>query len=201
VILPYDVRLRPATADDVPAMASLETQSFGPAAWSPLMLVDELAAPGRVYLAAIKDGDLIGFGGAYLGPDTADVMTIEVGGTFRGRGIGRGILQALIEAAREAGCRDMMLEVRVDNAVAIGLYERLGFQRIGLRRGYYQPENADALTMRLELRPSVGPVGGAGGIGAAGTVAGGAGAAGTGAAGAAAGGAEAGGTEAAGAAE
>jgi ribosomal-protein-alanine N-acetyltransferase len=78
-------------------------------------------------------------------------MTIGVASALQGRGVGRQLMAALVDLARDLGARSVLLEVRVGNDPAIALYERFGFVRIGRRRGYYQPENADAWTMRLEL--------------------------------------------------
>uniref|UniRef100_UPI0015EFFD8C GNAT family N-acetyltransferase n=1 Tax=Streptomyces phytophilus TaxID=722715 RepID=UPI0015EFFD8C len=63
-------------------------------------------------------------------------------------GLGPRLLEALLAAARRFGCREVLLEVRVDNERAQRLYERHGFAVIGVRRGYYQPGNVDALVMR-----------------------------------------------------
>ena len=66
--------------------------------------------------------------------------------------VGAGIFRtpSLVAGAAD-GAASVLLEVRVDNAPALHLYEALGFERLGRRRGYYQPENVDAWTMRLPL--------------------------------------------------
>ena len=80
-------------------------------------------------------------------------MTIGVGRSFQRRGIAAMLLQSLIESAKRQGAKRMLLEVRVDNVPALGLYERFGFIRMGLRKRYYQPEGIDAYTMSLDLEP------------------------------------------------
>jgi ribosomal-protein-alanine N-acetyltransferase len=82
---------------------------------------------------------------------SADVLTIAVAGDCWGQGIGSALLEALIGAARRRRCAEVFLEVREDNPRARGLYLRRGFVEIGVRRGYYQPANVDAIVMRKDL--------------------------------------------------
>jgi ribosomal-protein-alanine N-acetyltransferase len=84
----------------------------------------------------------------------AEVLTIAVPPWARRRGVGRALMAAAMGAARAAGARVMFLEVDVANTPAVALYERLGFERAGLRRAYYDrgpSGRADALVMRLDL--------------------------------------------------
>jgi ribosomal-protein-alanine N-acetyltransferase len=147
-------RLRALTPQDLPRVAELERELFGASAWSPAMLAEELGGPGRHYVAAVTSSgpaDLIGYAGLWFDGDDAQVMTIGVAGAHQGSGVGGQLMAALVDRARELGARSVLLEVRVDNEPALALYERFGFVRMGRRRGYYQPENADAWTMRLDL--------------------------------------------------
>ena len=70
------------------------------------------------------------------------------------RGVGGLLLDALLAAAREGGASAVLLEVRADNEPAKALYAARGFERIGVRRRYYQPEDVDALVLRLRLTGS-----------------------------------------------
>jgi ribosomal-protein-alanine N-acetyltransferase len=83
-------------------------------------------------------------------------MTIGVDTRAQRAGIGRALLQALVDAAQAQRARRVLLEVRVDNEPAKGLYRRFGFRPMGLRRHYYQPEDVDAVTMRLDLKATTG---------------------------------------------
>jgi ribosomal-protein-alanine N-acetyltransferase len=152
------VLLRPLTAVDLPKVVTLEGDLFGLSAWSGVMLAEELDGPGRWYVAADLPAEpasraerLVGYAGLWFDGDDAQVMTIAVASSQQGRGIGGALLAALVRRAKDVGARSVLLEVRVDNLAALALYERFGFQRLGLRRGYYQPENIDAWTMRLAL--------------------------------------------------
>lgn len=147
--------LRAMADGDVPAVAVLEREVFGNEAWSAEMLSGELAAPAGItyYLVAEDGGKLVGYGGL-LGPPAgpqADVVTLAVAPGQWGRGIGTGLLNGLLAEAARRGCRDVFLEVRVDNERAQRLYRRNGFANVGIRRGYYQPSGADALVMRRVL--------------------------------------------------
>lgn len=150
-----DVAYRKLRRADVARVASLERALFGPGAWSRAMLQEELAAPGRAYVAAVGGGDVVGYAGIALGSD-AEIMTIGVDEPWRRRGIGAALLGAMLDAARAAGCRRVFLEVRTDSEGPRRLYERAGFRGVAIRRGYYQPEDVDALVMRLDLGPPAG---------------------------------------------
>jgi [ribosomal protein S18]-alanine N-acetyltransferase len=150
-----EVVLRPIVPDDLDRLSALEVELFGAGAWSTTMLADELAGPGRWYVGAVRGGaagqDLIGYAGIWDDGDDVQVMTIGVAREAQGHGVGGMLLGALLEHARQVGAGSAFLEVRVDNVPALALYERFGFERIGRRRRYYQPEDVDAWTMRLEL--------------------------------------------------
>ena len=98
-----------------------------------------------------------GYAGYWYDGEDAEIMDVGVGRAYQRRGIAAAMMAYLIDSARKRGARRMLLEVSVENAPAIALYERLGFGRIGLRRRYYQPEGIDAHVMALDLNPR--PVG------------------------------------------
>lgn len=139
---------------DVDQVVRLEQELFGRSAWTRAMILDELDGPGRWYVgvdAGGQDGTdrLVGYAGLWFDGDVAQVMTIGVAVAAQRRGLGALLLTALVDRAWELGAQAVLLEVRVDNAPAIALYERFGFETIGRRRRYYQPEDVDAFTMRL----------------------------------------------------
>jgi len=136
----------------VPALDVLEKQLFGAAAWSTDSLAQEVVGPGRWYVGAqYGAGPLVGYAGLWFDGVDAQVMTIGTAAAHQGTGVGRALLDALVARARELGAPSVLLEVRVDNEPALRLYEAVGFEKLGMRRGYYQPENKDAWTMRLDL--------------------------------------------------
>lgn len=138
---------------DVEALLPLEADLFGGLAWSAETFWSELAAPGRWYVVAVDGGDTesvpLGYAGLAASGPEADVQTIAVTRAAQGRGVGAALLRGMVDEATARGSSSLLLEVRADNAPAIGLYVRYGFERIAVRRGYYQPGNVDAHIMRL----------------------------------------------------
>jgi len=135
---------------DIEPVMALEVELFGDEAWSPTMFWSELAEhASRHYLVVSAGERIVAYAGlcAYP-PHESYVQTIAVAPDTQGQGLGTRLLTALIDESQRRGCTRLDLEVRADNDDAIRLYERHGFQRIGLRRGYYQPSGVDAVVMR-----------------------------------------------------
>ncbi|WP_445518414.1 ribosomal protein S18-alanine N-acetyltransferase [Streptomyces sp. NEAU-174] len=139
---------------DLERVMELEEELFPEDAWSRGMFWSELAhARGRDatrhYVVAEEGARLAGYAGLAVVDRTGDVQTIAAARDHWGTGLGARLLTDLLTAATAFECREVLLEVRVDNARAQRLYERFGFEPIGIRKGYYQPGNVDALVMRL----------------------------------------------------
>lgn len=101
--------------------------------------------------SASGDPDVLGYAGLCVyGPDDAWVQTLAVRRDRQGRGHGALLLDDLLAEAARRGARRVSLEVRADNAHAQRLYARRGFEAVGLRKGYYQPSNTDAVVMVRE---------------------------------------------------
>ncbi|MGV0741356.1 ribosomal protein S18-alanine N-acetyltransferase [Mycolicibacterium sp. XJ870] len=140
------------TRTDAARCAELETQLFaGDDPWPARAFLGELAANHTRYIAARSDGKLVGYAGiARLGrvrPFEYEIHTIGVDPDYQGRGIGRQLLNDMLEFA-SGGM--VFLEVRTDNEPAIKLYESAGFVNVGLRKRYYRASGADAYTMQLQ---------------------------------------------------
>ena len=138
------------TLADAERCAQLEAVLFpGDDPWPTAAFVRELGAKHNHYVAARTADTLIGYGGiSRLGrtpPFEYEVHTIGVDPAYQGRGIGRRLLDELLNVAAGAVVH---LEVRTDNATAIALYRSVGFTDVGLRRRYYRVSGADAYTMR-----------------------------------------------------
>jgi [ribosomal protein S18]-alanine N-acetyltransferase len=149
--------LRPMRWWDIEPVLALEHALFPEDAWTPGMFWSELALVGghgavRHYTVAEAADRVVGYGGFAANGSTGDVQTIAVARELWGTGVGARLLEDLLAAAGAYGCGEVLLEVRVDNPRAQRLYERYGFKVIGLRRGYYQPGNVDALVMRRDQK-------------------------------------------------
>jgi ribosomal-protein-alanine N-acetyltransferase len=126
----------------------LEHQLFTDDRWTARTYWSELGQlDTRHYLVAVDDGDVVGYAGLCDYPDEAFVQTLAVAADVQGRGVGSALLTALLDEAGRRRQSRVSLEVRADNDRAIGLYERFGFRRAGVRRRYYQPSGTDALVM------------------------------------------------------
>ncbi|MBV8927675.1 MAG: ribosomal protein S18-alanine N-acetyltransferase [Mycobacteriaceae bacterium] len=142
------------TRADVARCAELEKQLFdGDDPWPASAFLHEMSSRHNHYVAARTDDKLVGYGGiARLGllpPHEHEVHTIGVDPAYQGQGIGRRLLDALLDFA---GRGPVYLEVRTDNAAAIALYRSAGFVEVGLRKRYYRVSGADAYTMRRDPR-------------------------------------------------
>jgi ribosomal-protein-alanine N-acetyltransferase len=128
----------------------IEADLFGTEQWSSAMFWNELAN-GHYYLVAVDgDDEVIGYAGLSSDAEAAWVQNIAVRRDRQRYGVGRALLEALLAEARRRDVPAVLLEVAVDNGPAQRLYDAYGFQIVGLRRGYYQPSNTDALVMRRE---------------------------------------------------
>jgi ribosomal-protein-alanine N-acetyltransferase len=125
----------------------IEDDLFGAEKWSPGMFWNELAQR-HFYLVATDDGEVAGYAGlAVIDPSEAWVQNIAVRRRSQRHGVGRQLLEALLAEAKRREVTRTLLEVAVDNAPAQRLYATYDFEPVGLRRGYYQPSNTDALVM------------------------------------------------------
>ena len=142
------VQLVPMKWWHIEEVAQLEQQLFPVDAWSIEQFWAEMAQATRYYFLAVDDSAVLGYAGLFaLAPD-ADVQTIAVSPHAQGKGVGRLLLEELIDQAIARDCSQLVLEVRSDNDAALSMYTRRGFERISIRRDYYASA-VDALVMRL----------------------------------------------------
>ena len=142
----------PATAADLPAMASVHAQAFDKP-WDEATLAEMLGGAGA-YAFVSQDGDPTGLVLCRAMGGEAEVMTLAVPPWARRRGVGAALMAAAMDEARARDAGVMFLEVDVGNEAAVTLYGRLGFAPAGLRKAYYDrgaDGRADALVMRLDL--------------------------------------------------
>lgn len=145
------VRLRAMTLADVPGVVDVERGSYA-FPWSEGVFRDCVRV-GYVCRVVEHGGVISGYGIMSYGAGEAHILNVCIRGDLRSRGVGRKLLDYLIERARLAGMQDVFLEVRPSNPIAIRLYESLGFVRVGVRKGYYQAVDGreDAYVYRLIL--------------------------------------------------
>jgi len=146
------ITYRQANAFDLPVFVSLDKELFPYSPWSASQYKEEFSSPTRHFVVAIDEArNIIGYAGVFApGGAEADVLTVGVIPAQRGKGIARQLMRMITEWAIAQGSIAMMLEVKVDNIEAIGLYESLGYSKLNIRKDYFGA-GLDALVMRLDL--------------------------------------------------
>ena len=135
---------------DVAAVAELERQCFSDP-WSEQSIASEVVNPLSYWLVAEENEAVIGYIGSQSVLDAADVMNIAVSSDYRRQGVGQALVCALSDYLKQQKVIALLLEVRVSNAPANALYEKLGFVQVGRRPRYYHNPREDALILRKEL--------------------------------------------------
>jgi len=146
------LELKTATPEDAPDMAGVHAQAFD-TPWDENDFEDLLDGDG-VFGFVVRGADPAGVLICRAAAGEAEILTVGVAPWARRQGVGLALMTAAVGVARQAGAEAMFLEVDVDNAPAVALYEGLGFVRAGLRKAYYDRGangRADALVMRLDL--------------------------------------------------
>lgn len=100
-----------------------------------------------VFFLAKKAGVAVGYAGMYTVLDEGYVTNIGVMPDFRRQGLGRKLLEKLVEYSQEKSLSFLSLEVRVSNFAAINLYKDFDFKEVGKRKGFYSSPKEDALIM------------------------------------------------------
>lgn len=132
--------------EDAREVAELEAKIFS-SPWSEAGFLSSLQSKDTRYLTVRENGKLIAYCGLLQSFDEADITNVAVDEAYRGRKIASQMLRRLMELGMERGIRRYTLEVRVSNAAAIHLYEKLGFYSVGIRKNFYDRPKEDAMIM------------------------------------------------------
>jgi ribosomal-protein-alanine N-acetyltransferase len=145
------VDIRPMQDPDIPAVVAVEKSSYQ-FPWSEGIFRDCLRV-GYVCRVIDVEGAMGGYGIMSVGAGEAHILNVCIRNEFRCRGFARKILLYLLDRARSAGMHEAFLEVRPSNVAAARLYHSLGFEQVGIRRGYYQASvgREDASVLRRIL--------------------------------------------------
>jgi [ribosomal protein S18]-alanine N-acetyltransferase len=148
-----EIVIRPMRASDVADVVVIERSSYQ-FPWSEGIFRDCLRV-GYVCRVMTVSRQVMAYGVMSLGAGEAHILNLCVDQQFRCRGVGRRLLGSLVERAQLAGMSEAFLEVRPSNTAAIRLYLALGFEQVGMRRGYYQAVGGreDAAVLKRALRP------------------------------------------------
>jgi ribosomal-protein-alanine N-acetyltransferase len=146
-----EILIRAMTEADLSAVVAVERSAYA-FPWSEGIFRDCLRV-GYTCRVVELAGEVIGHGILSVGAGEAHILNICVREEFRCRGVGRRLMDYLLERARVSGMTEAFLEVRPSNTAAIRLYQAMGFRQVGLRRGYYQAVGGreDAAVLRRPL--------------------------------------------------
>jgi ribosomal-protein-alanine N-acetyltransferase len=141
-----------AGPEDLDAVVTIEEASFSnptPRSWYEA----ELARPDvcHVYVLRLSEVPVAGFASFWRVADEMHINNLAVDPQWRGRGLGRHLLAAVLDHARAMGIRHATLEVRRSNVAALRLYERQGFRTVAVRPAYYSQPDEDALVLALAV--------------------------------------------------
>jgi ribosomal-protein-alanine N-acetyltransferase len=140
-----ELDIRPLAYADLPQVIAIERRAF-PTPWSLAMFVLELSKPSGICLAALEEGELVGYLVCSRYDTVWHLMNVAVEPQRQRHGIASALLERLFEQA-DRPSEQYTLEVRTSNDAAIRLYERFGFRAAGRRRAYYHDNREDALIM------------------------------------------------------
>lgn len=143
------MRIRLMTAEDVPAVATIEKDCFSEP-WSEQGFLDGMNNSAVFLVAENENGEVTGYIGMYVMAPEGEITNVAVSKDGRGNGIGAALVGAMQQWAVEHGVERIVLEVRVTNAPAIHVYEKRGFTTIGVRKNFYRLPTEDAGIMEWQ---------------------------------------------------
>lgn len=144
-----DYKIIPMTAEHVAGIKKVDDSCFE-SPWSLKAFESELENPIAFYFVAVKDDEVIGYCGYWWTFGEAQITNVAVSPEYRQKGIASALMDEMINHCREMDVFSITLEVRVSNNAAISMYEKYGFERVGLRPKYYNNKE-DALLMTKEI--------------------------------------------------
>ena len=144
-----DYKIIPMTAEHIADIKKVDDSCFE-SPWSLKAFESELENPIAFYFVAVKDDEVIGYCGYWWTFGEAQITNVAVSPEYRQKGIASALMDEMTNHCREMDVFSITLEVRVSNNAAISMYEKYGFERVGLRPKYYNNKE-DALLMTKEI--------------------------------------------------
>lgn len=140
------LEIRRMQEEDLREVVRIEAENFS-LPWSEKSFRESLALPHVIFLTALVDGQAAGYCGCYQSLEEAEITNVCVDKRFRGQGVAETMLRELMRIGKEQGAFAFTLEVRISNEAAIHLYEKLGFESVGIRKRFYEKPVEDAMIM------------------------------------------------------
>ncbi|HUR41345.1 MAG TPA: ribosomal protein S18-alanine N-acetyltransferase [Verrucomicrobiae bacterium] len=146
--------LRPMHEAHLEQVLDIERRAY-PFPWTDGIFRDCLKVGYSAWIVAGPEGEVLAYSVMSMAVGEAHILNLCVEPAYHQQGLGRFLLSHLQRLARGAGMDILLLEVRKSNAAAIALYQSSGFQKLGVRKGYYPANNGqeDALLLGFTLRP------------------------------------------------
>ena len=135
---------------DINMISAIEKVSFVDP-WSRDSIERIIGSKNGCCISAISGDVVVGYGFSRTVVDECEILDLSVSPKFRRQGIGKAVLEKMLEGAKSAGAETAYLEVREGNKAALALYEEVGFSVTGRRKNYYRYPTEDALIMSLKL--------------------------------------------------
>ena len=138
--------IREMTFEDLDQVMEIENENFT-VPWTAEGFFTYLLRMDALFLVAEEGEKILGYCGVIMAADEGDITNVSVKKEQQGHGIGKELVSELIRRTKEMGVTALFLEVRESNQAALGLYEKMGCERMGIRKGYYTDPVEDAITM------------------------------------------------------
>ena len=142
-----NIQIQPMTQQDLKQIEEILTTDFDEF-WTPSIFEKELNNPNSSYFVAKQKNQIVGFGGIWKAVDDIHITNLVTKKNMRNLGIAKQILDKLIQTAKQTKLASLTLEVNENNLPAIHLYEKFGFQKLGIRKKYYNNQD-NAIIMTL----------------------------------------------------
>jgi ribosomal-protein-alanine N-acetyltransferase len=151
---PPTVRTRKARASDIEAIMDIEAEQFLHP-WKKHYFISELTHDISYFYAAedVRTGRVAGYIVFWIIEETLELHHIAVAGQYKKKGIGKQLFRFMLDTAEKQKVTEIFLEVRASNTEVITFYESFHFQRIAVRKNYYESPREDASIYKLELGP------------------------------------------------
>lgn len=139
--------------EDIDKIVAIEQDSFS-TPWTKQAFIDEFNNSKAFYFVVSNEETIVAYGGFWQILNEGHITNIAVSQNYKGKGIGYKLVLLMIEQGKKQGIDNFTLEVRQSNKPAIELYKKIGFNKAGVRKNYYQNPKEDALIMWYKINIS-----------------------------------------------
>ncbi len=142
--------IREMTLEDIDQAVVIEKECFS-LPWSEKSFQDSITREDTIFLVCEEESMITGYIGMYVSFDEGSITNVAVHPSYRKKGYGDALVSAVKIAAKEKQVESIFLEVRVSNVPAISLYQKMGFENLGIRKNFYDHPKEDAYIMSCDI--------------------------------------------------